>query len=570
MMDFRKNKPRKQAVKNGIDESVFNSTPPAKENIFDRKDREAKEAAKEVKEVEEATKEVKKVIPINEKPSSKEIDAIDREIIVMRRLMDDHKLFVNVADKITAAVFQNEAMQKIWSTIRRLYYQLNRKPTIEEIAFELSLIPSGGEKKLFSIVMGSDPTVTTSDLVLDHIEYIIQHKEIEEAIANVACAVHEMGDNKIDPEIISALFMAGANKTKFQLKEIDALYDHDLLKYRDLMLVTSDPIPSALSDVCNYTTEFINRGGWYTGLSVFMGMPNVGKTLLLCNEAAHAYKNGYNVLYISLETDTKFIYQNIMCNALDMTKDDFRMCIRDDAKLKEYQQLVDGIKGTCTIERLNSTVTNANNIASIINDIRLSRGIKIDVCYIDYIGLMKPAIPTSKNATLYEDGKMVAEELRELSLSVDIPIVTASQFNREGYSRTKANMQNTAGSVGLNDTADFIMTITTDADLEPYDLLSHTIIKNRHGEKNITVYTKLDKTKVRATSATASDMALYTTNTISKELNILNNKAKKSKTDETRIAEIEADLKSIKQLEIDRVNKIIQGIIEKEKLKKNI
>ena len=538
-MDFRKNKPRKQAVNTNIDESVFDCTPPAKENIFDRKEREATEAAKAAKEAKDATKDVEEAIPIHERPRSKNIDAIDKDMIIMRRLMDDNELFGKVAERITKDTFQNEAMQKIWSTIRRLHYQLNRKPTIEEIGFELSLLSSPAEKMLFSATMGSDPTVTTSELVLNHIEYIIQNNAIQDAMANVACAVHEMGD-KIDSEVVSSLFIAGAKETSFQIKERDNLYDRDLLKYRELMLVTSDPIPSALSDVCKYTTEFDNGGGWYTGLSVLIGQPNVGKTLLLCNEAAHAYKNGYNTLYISLETDTKFIYQNVMCNALDITKKEFRTCITDEVKLNTYQNLIDGIKGTFTIERISSTTSNANNIISIINGIRSNRGIEIDVCYVDYIGLLKPVNQKGKNAGLYEDGKMVAEELRELSLSVDIPIVTASQFNREGYSSTKANMKNTAGSVGLNDTADFIMTIATDADLEPYNLLLHDIIKNRHGDKNITVYSKLDKSKVRATSATASDIAVYVENTLSKELNILSSKTKKSK------AEIEAD----------RVNKI--------------
>ena len=85
---------------------------------------------------------------------------------------------------------------------------------------------------------------------------------------------------------------------------------------------------------------------------------------------------------------------------------------------------------------------------------------------------------------LYIDGKKVAEELRALSLEFNVPIVTATQINREGSKMELKEIDHnyTADSSGIPATSDLMVFLGDDDDLFTYENEIHwKIIKNRIG-----------------------------------------------------------------------------------------
>ena len=110
---------------------------------------------------------------------------------------------------------------------------------------------------------------------------------------------------------------------------------------------------------------------------------------------------------------------------------------------------------------------------------------------------------------MYTMGKEVAEQLRDLAMRYEIPVVTASQMNRDGYENTQVSMKNTAGSAGINDTADFIISITQDPLLKASKLFMHTIIKNRFGPNSVAFISECDYNKMRVRGASDEKFQEY-------------------------------------------------------------
>ena len=139
---------------------------------------------------------------------------------------------------------------------------------------------------------------------------------------------------------------------------------------------THKPIPSAISDIRAWTAGNKQGGGWYrAALSVFQGMPNVGKTIFLCNEAAYAYQNGYNVLYVSLELAEELIWERIASNITDIPMDEIRGKTKDEIEtlLKKNKEAGATDCGEMVVRQLSST-TNAMDIENLMHEIKVSKG----------------------------------------------------------------------------------------------------------------------------------------------------------------------------------------------------
>jgi len=71
-------------------------------------------------------------------------------------------------------------------------------------------------------------------------------------------------------------------------------------------------------------------------------------------------------------------------------------------------------------------------------------------------------------------------------------------------------MKDVAGSVGLNDTADFVITITQDPLLKSCGLFAHMILKNRFGSNSVPGLSRVDYSHMRVRSATPEEINKYT------------------------------------------------------------
>jgi hypothetical protein len=108
--------------------------------------------------------------------------------------------------------------------------------------------------------------------------------------------------------------------------------------------------------------------------------------------------------------------------------------------------------------------------------------------------------------------KAIAEELRGLAVEFDVPVVSATQTTRSGFSNSDIGLEDTSESFGLPATADFMFALISSEELEKEGKIMVKQLKNRYNDPT---YKKkfvvgVDRSKMRLydvdeTSQTLSD-----------------------------------------------------------------
>jgi len=95
--------------------------------------------------------------------------------------------------------------------------------------------------------------------------------------------------------------------------------------------------------------------------------------------------------------------------------------------------------------------------------------------------------------------KAIAEELRGLAVEYDVPIVSATQTTRSGYSNSDVGLEDTSESFGLPATADFMFALISSEELESLNQIMVKQLKNRYNDpgSNRRFVVGIDRSKMR-------------------------------------------------------------------------
>ena len=88
------------------------------------------------------------------------------------------------------------------------------------------------------------------------------------------------------------------------------------------------------------------------------------------------------------------------------------------------------------------------------------------------------------NVNSYTFVKAIAEELRGLAVEYNVPIVSATQTTRSGYSSSDPGLEDTSESFGLPATADFMFALVSSEELEGLNQIIVKQLKNRYNDPN--------------------------------------------------------------------------------------
>ena len=98
---------------------------------------------------------------------------------------------------------------------------------------------------------------------------------------------------------------------------------------------------------------------------------------------------------------------------------------------------------------------------------------------------MSSRIKSGAQVNSYTLVKAIAEELRGLAVEFNVPLVSATQTTRAGYSNSDVGLEDTSESFGLPATADFMVALISSEELEDLGQLMVKQLKNRYGDPNL-------------------------------------------------------------------------------------
>jgi hypothetical protein len=211
----------------------------------------------------------------------------------------------------------------------------------------------------------------------------------------------------------------------------------------------------------------------------------VGKSLFLCHHAANCLKQHQNVLYITCEMAEERIAERIDANLLDVTLDNLRELTKVVYE-KKMQNLSAGVRGKLIIKEYPTATANVNHFRFLLDELHLKRKFKPDVIIIDYLNICASArLKSGNNINSYTYIKSIAEELRGLAVEYNVPIFSATQTTRSGFSNSDVGLEDTSESFGLPATADFMFALISTDELAEMNQIMVKQLKNRYNDTTI-------------------------------------------------------------------------------------
>ena len=244
----------------------------------------------------------------------------------------------------------------------------------------------------------------------------------------------------------------------------------------------------------------ITKGGLSNkSLNIALAGTGVGKSLFMCHVAAGALTLGKNVLYITMEMSEERIAERIDANLLDIPIDQI-----ENMSKQMFSDAVNRLKtktnGKLIVKEYPTGSANANHFRALLNELKLKKGFIPDVIMIDYLNICASSrMKMGGSVNSYAYIKAIAEELRGLAVEFDLPIVSATQTTRSGYSSSEPGLEDTSESFGLPATADLMFALVSNEELEAQGQIMVKQLKNRYNDpnKNKRFIVGIDRSKMR-------------------------------------------------------------------------
>jgi replicative DNA helicase len=117
--------------------------------------------------------------------------------------------------------------------------------------------------------------------------------------------------------------------------------------------------------------------------------------------------------------------------------------------------------------------------------LKLKQDFVPDIIYIDYLNIAASArIKASAGTTSYTYVKAISEEVRGLAVEFNVPVWSASQFNRGSASSSDPSMDGISESFAVNFIADFIIGLIATEELIQKGIVMVKQLKNRYDDMN--------------------------------------------------------------------------------------
>jgi len=244
----------------------------------------------------------------------------------------------------------------------------------------------------------------------------------------------------------------------------------------------------------------ITKGGLPTKtLNIALAGTGVGKSLFMCHVAAGCMVQGKNVLYITMEMAEEKIAERIDANLLNVTVDDL-VNLPKDMYDKKIAKLREKTVGKLIIKEYPTASASTTHFRTLLNELNLKKSFVPDIIFVDYLNICCSArVKAGANVNSYTYVKAIAEELRGLAVEYGVPIVSATQTTRSGFTSSDPGLEDTSESFGLPATADLMFALISSEELEELGQIMVKQLKNRYSDP--TMYKRftlgIDRAKMR-------------------------------------------------------------------------
>lgn len=404
---------------------------------------------------------------------------IQLEQTILRNLLTNDAYTRKVAAFLSPDYFGG-VYKGLFQEFTKFIAKYNKLPTMEAFKIEIDEGDRMSDEH-YRHAMEILPNIFTPekenlDWLIDRTEKWCQDRAVYNAIMEsiqVIDGKHQTLTKTALPDILSKALSVtfDTNIGHDYIENVDERFDY--------YTTTEERIPFDL-DLFNQIT----KGGLPNKtLNIALAGTGVGKSLFMCHCAGAALTMGKNVLYITMEMAEERIAERIDANLLNIPIDQLENMSRDMFTNK-VSQISAKTNGKLIIKEYPTGSANASHFRALLNELKLKKNFVPDLIYVDYLNICSSARMRAMGGSInsYTYIKSIAEELRGLAVEFNVPIISATQTTRSGYSNDDVGLEDTSESFGLPATADLMFALISNEELANNGQILVKQLKNRYND----------------------------------------------------------------------------------------
>ncbi len=428
------------------------------------------------------------------------------EQTILRNLLNDEKYMRKVLPFIKPDYFQG-VYRTLFKEAGKYVAKYNKLPTAETLIIELQETNMSDEQ--FQMAMDIVPQLYSGESIdenwlLNATEKWCQDRAIYNAVMESISIIdgkHDTLTKGALPDLLSKALGVG----------FDTAIGHDYIENveerYEFYHTEEDRIPFDLE----YFNKITKGGVPNKTLNIALAGTGVGKSLFMCHVAAAALVEGKNVLYITMEMAEERIAERIDANLLNVPIDQLDKLSKDMFTSK-VADLARKTTGKLIVKEYPTGSAHTGHFRGLLNELKLKKQFEPDIIFIDYLNICASSRMKGMGGAInsYTYIKAIAEELRGLAVEFEVPIFSATQTTRSGYSNSDVGLEDTSESFGLPATADLMFAIISTEELERDGQFMVKQLKNRYNDpthhKRFVV--GVDRSKMRLYDVEESEQTL--------------------------------------------------------------
>ena len=390
--------------------------------------------------------------------------------------------------------FHDVADRTVFGLMHEYVEKYNSFPSKEALGIDLANKSLGDQtfKQAKEVIESLSAEETKLDWLLDQTEKFCQEKAIYNGIMQSIQILDDKTGERAKGSIPKIL--SDALGVSF-----DTSIGHDFLEDSNSRFEFYHTKEVRIPFDMDYFNKITGGGLPRKTLNIALAGTGVGKSLFMCHCASANLLGGLNVLYITLEMSEEKIAERIDANLLDIPMSELGT-IPKDMYERRVSKLKSTAKGKLIIKEYPTACAGSGNFRHLLNELKLKKNFIPDVIYIDYLNIcMSSRLKAGNNINSYTYVKAIAEELRGLAVEFNVPVISATQTTRSGYSSSDVGLEDTSESFGLPATADLMFALIATDELSEQNQIMVKQLKNRFSDPaSIRKFIiGIDKTKMR-------------------------------------------------------------------------
>lgn len=403
------------------------------------------------------------------------------EQTILRHIITEESYMRKVLPFIKPEYFEG-VYNQLFKELAKFVAKYNKLPTMD--AFRIEIDQSDkfntdqytAAMEILPNIFDSVTTKADQEWLLDTTEKWCQDRAIHNAIIESISIIdgkHKSLTKNALPDLL----------TKALGVSFDTNIGHDYIENAEQRYDFYHEQEERISFDLEYLNKITKGGLPNKTLNIALAGTGVGKSLFMCHVAASALTQGRNVLYITMEMAEERIAERIDANLLDLPIDQLENLSKQMLTTK-IDSIAARTNGKLIIKEYPTGSAHTGHFRALLNELKLKRNFVPEIIFIDYLNICASSRMKGMGGAInsYSYIKAIAEEIRGLAVEFDVPIVSATQTTRSGYTSSDPGLEDTSESFGLPATADLMFALISSEELESLGQVMVKQLKNRYND----------------------------------------------------------------------------------------